>query len=68
MVERMCRRTTCRTCHKPTYAGCGAHIEQVLADVPRNQRCSCRETKAAAKKSDAPASDASGRPWWRFWS
>jgi hypothetical protein len=37
----MCRRKTCRTCHKPTWAGCGAHIEQVLGDVPKAERCSC---------------------------
>ncbi|WP_074015267.1 hypothetical protein [Actinomyces polynesiensis] len=35
----MCRRVTCRTCGKPTWAGCGQHIEEALADVPRNQRC-----------------------------
>ena len=37
----MCQRTTCRRCGKPTYRGCGAHVEQVLAGVPRAQRCSC---------------------------
>ncbi|MBS2966672.1 hypothetical protein KGA66_26785 [Actinocrinis puniceicyclus] len=37
----MCRRATCRTCGKATYKGCGMHVEQVLAGVPRSQRCSC---------------------------
>lgn len=37
----MCHRVTCRTCHKPTYRGCGMHVEQVLAGVPRSQRCTC---------------------------
>jgi hypothetical protein len=37
----MCRRKTCRSCGKPTWAGCGAHVEQVLADVPEAERCSC---------------------------
>ena len=37
----MCHRVTCRTCHKATYRGCGMHVEQVLAGVPRSQRCSC---------------------------
>jgi len=37
----MCRPATCRTCDKPTYAGCGQHVEQVLANVPKNQRCKC---------------------------
>lgn len=39
----MCRLTTCSKCHRPTYAGCGAHVEQVLAHVPRSERCKCRE-------------------------
>ncbi|MFH9352120.1 hypothetical protein [Kitasatospora sp. NPDC017646] len=37
----MCRRIACRTCGKPTYAGCGMHVEQVLAGIPAPQRCSC---------------------------
>ncbi len=39
----MCRRITCPTCGKPSYAGCGMHIEAVLGDVPKNERCKCRE-------------------------
>ena len=34
----------CATCGRPTFAGCGAHVEQVLADVPTTERCRCRET------------------------
>ena len=48
----MCRRTTCKQCGKPDWAGCGAHVEAVLGDVPRSERCRCREAgtqKAAAK-------------------
>ena len=37
----MCRRVACRTCGKPTYAGCGMHVDQVLAGVPRSNRCGC---------------------------
>lgn len=29
----MCRRINCATCGRPSFAGCGAHVEQVLADV-----------------------------------
>lgn len=54
----MCRRVTCKSCGKPTWAGCGAHIEQVLGDLPKSARCSCRETKAAAPKKTATASAA----------
>jgi hypothetical protein len=38
----MCRRVTCGRCGKPTFAGCGAHVEQVLGDVPLAARCQCR--------------------------
>lgn len=37
----MCSRATCRTCGKATYRGCGMHVEQVLAGVPKSQRCDC---------------------------
>jgi hypothetical protein len=39
----MCRRVNCPKCGRPTFAGCGAHVEQVLADVPATERCRCRE-------------------------
>jgi hypothetical protein len=35
----MCRQVTCKQCQKPTWAGCGAHVEQVLAHVPVADRC-----------------------------
>ncbi|GAA3993926.1 hypothetical protein GCM10022247_11820 [Allokutzneria multivorans] len=41
MVRLVCRRITCSKCGKPTYRGCGSHVEQVLGDVPRAERCSC---------------------------
>lgn len=46
----MCRRVVCDQCKKPSYAGCGMHIEQVLGDVPKEQRCACRD--AGAMKSE----------------
>ena len=42
----MCRAVTCRDCGKPTWKGCGAHVEQVLAHVPPAERCHCRSEKA----------------------
>lgn len=48
----MCRRVQCSSCGKPTFAGCGAHIEQVLGDVPKADRCSCHE-KASNNKNAA---------------
>ena len=59
----MCRRVQCEKCGKPTYAGCGAHIEQVLGDVPRADRCRCREEAAVAPRQ---AGDAT-RPFWKLW-
>ena len=43
----MCKRVTCMTCNKPTWAGCGLHIEQALAGVPKDERCKCREEASA---------------------
>lgn len=37
----MCRKVTCSKCGRPTWAGCGMHIESALKDVPQNQRCQC---------------------------
>ncbi|MEZ5252475.1 MAG: hypothetical protein R2689_01280 [Microthrixaceae bacterium] len=37
----MCQRVQCPTCHKPTFAGCGRHVEQVLGDVAPADRCQC---------------------------
>ncbi len=39
----MCMRTTCESCKKPSYAGCGRHVDQVLGNVPVRDRCHCRE-------------------------
>ncbi len=54
----MCRRVTCSTCGKPSFAGCGAHVEQVLGDVPKDKRCACRE--AAARPGGTQGSTAGG--------
>lgn len=56
----MCRRVECAVCGRPTYAGCGAHVEQVLRDVPKADRCRCDEQKSASLKS--PPHDAHGVP------
>jgi hypothetical protein len=37
----MCRRAECPNCDRPTFAGCGNHVEQVLGDVPPSERCQC---------------------------
>ncbi|MBW4029396.1 MAG: hypothetical protein HIU57_01800 [Acidobacteria bacterium] len=44
----MCSKATCKKCGKATWRGCGNHIEQALAGVPKNQRCTCASTPAAS--------------------
>lgn len=46
----MCRRVQCGACGKPSYAGCGMHVEQVLSDVPRQERCRCQEAAPPAEE------------------
>lgn len=52
----MCRKVICRTCQKPSWAGCGAHVEQVLAGVPKGERCRCSAADRAAART--------GTSWW----
>ena len=35
----MCSPTTCRTCGKTTWTGCGQHVDQVKARVPAGRWC-----------------------------
>ncbi len=37
----MCAQVTCQNCGKPTWAGCGEHIEDALANVAERDRCTC---------------------------
>ncbi len=39
----MCRAVTCRTCGKTTWAGCGQHVDMVMAGVARADRCTGHE-------------------------
>lgn len=57
----MCRRIECSRCGRPTFAGCGAHVEQVLGDVPRDRRCRCHEQPASPR----PAGSGGVRSWLR---
>ncbi len=64
----MCRRVNCSSCGKPTFAGCGAHIEQVLGDVRPEDRCHCREKASApsgAGSSSATPSTGGVGGWLR---
>lgn len=37
----MCMQVQCPKCGKPSWAGCGAHVEQVLGHIPKDKRCQC---------------------------
>jgi hypothetical protein len=37
----MCQKVQCTTCDKPTWGGCGEHIDEALVDVPLPDRCHC---------------------------
>lgn len=51
----MCSPVACRTCGKTTWAGCGMHVDDVMRNVPKAQRCTCdrSESKPATKTSGA---------------
>lgn len=52
----MCSRINCERCGKPTFAGCGRHVEQVLGNVPPAKRCRCA--------ADAPVARDDSKGWW----
>ena len=56
----MCRAATCRKCGKTTWAGCGNHVDQVMRNVPKNERCTCSAT-AGTPAVGAQAAD--GADW-----
>ena len=47
----MCRAVRCKTCSKTTWSGCGQHVNQVLAGVPRADRCPGHPKPEKAGKS-----------------
>eukprot|EP00967_Tisochrysis_lutea_P102946 scaffold155215_cov39-Tisochrysis_lutea.AAC.1 len=38
-IIQMCFKCDCPTCGKPSWKGCGMHIEQALRGVPVESRC-----------------------------
>lgn len=46
----MCQRILCELCQKPSYSGCGKHVEQVLRGVPLEGRCQCMSHAAESIK------------------
>lgn len=39
----MCQQIICSSCGRPTWTGCGQHIEEALAGVLDADRCHCQE-------------------------
>lgn len=35
----MCHPAVCGTCGKMTWRGCGMHVQQVMAGVPKDEQC-----------------------------
>lgn len=46
----MCQRVQCPKCGRPSWVGCGQHVEQVLGEVPKAQRCQCPRRKSFLQK------------------
>ncbi len=46
----MCQQIKCPRCGKPTWTGCGRHIEQALANVPAEKRCACPPAAPAPQR------------------
>jgi hypothetical protein len=38
-VALMCSQVMCHICKKPTWSGCGQHIEEALSNVAEQDRC-----------------------------
>jgi hypothetical protein len=37
----MCSPVRCNGCSLVTWSGCGEHVQEVMANVPVEQRCTC---------------------------
>lgn len=37
----MCYPVTCPRCQKTTWDGCGQHVDEVMSNVPPENRCTC---------------------------
>jgi hypothetical protein len=51
----MCFQTMCPECLKITWGGCGAHVEEVLQGVPKDQLCHCNDNLLDEEPPPAPA-------------
>lgn len=59
----MCFKMACSACNRPTWAGCGAHIDSALAGIPLEDRCHCKKytNQATRTSSSGAAATPNGR-------
>lgn len=50
-------KVDCAKCEKPTWKGCGKHIEQALKDVPEDERCKCPRDSPAPTATEVKKSE-----------
>lgn len=44
LSRTMCFVTECASCKKPTWGGCGKHLQGMFAGKTPDQICACKET------------------------
>jgi len=52
--EGMCQKVSCTKCGKPTWRGCGQHIEAALQDVALEERCAGWRTNICVGPAEKP--------------
>lgn len=57
----MCRPTRCHSCGDTTWAGCGQHVDQVMARVPEDARCNCDGRGSRRSSNDTVSGGLLGR-------
>lgn len=57
----MCRATTCRTCGKTTWAGCGQHVASVRQGVPASDWCNGTHTRGEVQAAQSQRGGAFSR-------
>ena len=60
----MCRPVTCKKCAKTTWAGCGMHVDDVMRDVPVDQRCPGHDGDDAPRDTTATLTPGKGLLGW----
>lgn len=50
----MCYQVTCSECKKPTWGGCGKHIDGVFTNFKYEDRCACKARTQEEQNKNAP--------------